>query len=129
LRLLIDTHVFLWLADRPELVAEEARRALEDPANDVFVSAAIAWEIAIKSAAGKLQLPVEAGSYVRSRTASFGFRALSISMEHALATASLPNIHADPFDRILVAQAAFEGMTLVSRDENSLRYPVRTLRA
>jgi PIN domain nuclease of toxin-antitoxin system len=93
------------------------------------VSAAVAWEIAIKSSAGKLHLPVEPGSYVRSRIASFGFRALSISTEHAITVATLPNIHADPFDRIMVAQAALEGMTLVTRDENALRYPVRTLKA
>jgi PIN domain nuclease of toxin-antitoxin system len=129
LKLLIDTHVFLWLADRPDHVAEEARLALEDPVNDVFVSSAVAWEIAIKSSAGKLQLPVEAGEYVRSRISSFGFRTLPISIEHAVATVALPNIHADPFDRILVAQAASEGMTLVTRDENTLRYPVRTLKA
>jgi len=129
LKLLIDTNVFLWLADRPERVAEEARLALEDPVNDVFVSSAVAWEIANKSLAGKLQLPVEVGEYVRSRISSFGVRTLAISIEHAVATAALPNIHADPSDRIMVAQAASEGMTLVTRDENTLRYPVRTLKA
>lgn len=129
MRLLLDTHTFLWAAGQSPKLSEAARTAIADRRNDVYVSAAVAWEIAIKSARGRLRLPFGAETYVPSRIAALGFATLPVTLEHALAVAALPVTHADPFDRILIAQAQFEGLTLVTRDAVMLSYPVRTLEA
>ncbi len=128
MRLLLDTHVFLWSAANPEKLSTDARAAIEDAANEVFVSAAVAWEIAIKYP-GDLDLPSHPSSYVPARVASLGFKPLPISHAHALAVSDLPAHHKDPFDRIMIAQALVEGFTLVTADAESLRYPVALLRA
>jgi PIN domain nuclease of toxin-antitoxin system len=129
MRLLLDTHVFIWSAASPATLAPAARRAIQEAENEVFVSAAVAWEIAIKYALGRITLPLKPESWVPSRIAALGFKSLPISQNHALAVLSLPNHHNDPFDRIMVAQAQIEGLALVSRDERIRKYPVRTLRA
>jgi PIN domain nuclease of toxin-antitoxin system len=113
----------------PALLSPAARDAISDRTNDVYVSSAVAWEIAIKAGRGKVQLPMGPAAFVPSRIAALGFTALPIALEHALAVAALPMTHADPFDRILIAQAQFEGLTLVTRDAAMLSYPVRTLEA
>jgi PIN domain nuclease of toxin-antitoxin system len=129
MRLLLDTHAFLWATGKPALLSPAARDAVSDRANDVYVSAAVAWEIAIKAGRGKLRLPMGPATFVPSRIAALGFTSLPISLDHALAVAALPATHADPFDRILIAQAQFEGLTLVTRDATMLSYPVQTLEA
>jgi PIN domain nuclease of toxin-antitoxin system len=129
LRLLLDTHTFLWADGRPNQLSDVARAAIADPANEVFVSAAVAWEIAIKYPSGKLTIPMSPASYVPSRIIALGFETLPITQDHALVTASLPDIHADPFDRIMIAQAQFESLTFVTRDAFSLQYPVQTIKA
>jgi PIN domain nuclease of toxin-antitoxin system len=111
-RLLLDTHVLLWwLADDPGLAAA-AKSAIADPGTEVFVSAATIWEIGIKLALGKLEVP---GDVVDACEAE-GFRPLPISHRHAALAAALPRHHDDPFDRMLVAQARAEGLGLVSRN-------------
>jgi PIN domain nuclease of toxin-antitoxin system len=125
--LLLDTHVFLWFASRPRDLANDAFLAIEDPVNDVFISAVAAWEIVLKHAKGKLTLPLEPALYMSARLRDFGFHSLPITQDHALATASLPDIHADPFDRMMIAQAQVEGMTFVTRAAHALAYPVKTL--
>jgi PIN domain nuclease of toxin-antitoxin system len=129
MRLLLDTHVFMWAASNPSTLSANARAAIEDPQNDVWISAAVAWELAIKFPSGKLTLPTEPASYVPSRIAALGFSALPITQDHALAVASLPPLHSDPFDRIMIAQAQYEGLTFVTRDARSLSYPVHVIRA
>jgi PIN domain nuclease of toxin-antitoxin system len=129
LRLLLDTHVFLWAAAEPERLSISAREAIEHKENQVYVSAATGWEIAIKHAIGRLVLPVDPSAYVPGRIRSLGFDELPIAMSHTLAASQLPPHHADPFDRILVAQAQVEGLTLASADPLVLRYPVSTLQA
>ncbi len=129
MKALLDTHVFLWAASAPEELANAAREAIENPANDVLVSAATAWEIAIKTGLGKLTLPGEPSIWFPARLRSLGFGLLDIAATHALATAALPGIHADPFDRILIAQAQVEGLVFITRDAHSLKYPVRTISA
>jgi PIN domain nuclease of toxin-antitoxin system len=123
-RLLLDTHVLLWwLADDPAL-GERAARAIErEP--EVFVSAASVWEIAIKKAIGRLDAPDD---LVETVGAS-GFLPLPIGLAHADRAGSLPPHHADPFDRMLVAQAQLEGLTLVTADARLPAYDVRLLRA
>lgn len=129
MRLLLDTHAFLWAAGQSTKLSVAARAAVTDRGNDVYVSAAVAWEIAIKWAKGRLRLPFGADTYVPSRIAALGFTTLPVTIEHALAIAAQPSTHTDPFDRILIAQAQVEGLTLVTRDAAMLSYHVRTLEA
>lgn len=129
MRLLLDTHVFLWAAGEPEQLAEAARLAIADTENEVFVSAAVAWEITIKAALGKLTVPADPAIWFPARLRSLGFDSLPILPEHALAVAALPDHHRDPFDRIIVAQAQLEGMQLVTRDPEIQKYPVNFIPA
>ena len=120
MRLLLDTHVFLWwLTDDPRLDADR-RAAIADPDALVHVSAATIWEIAIKEAQGRIDVGEEFGEEI----ARSDFIELPISAGHALAAGRLPLHHADPFDRMLVAQARQEAMTLVSQDANLAAYEV-----
>lgn len=122
-RLLLDTHVFLlWRADDPQLEAA-AREAIAH-ADLVAVSAASAWEAAIKARLGRLRLPEPFATGVTDS----GFSELSVRFAHAERAADLPRHHADPFDRMLVAQAQIEGLTLVTHDRSIWRYDVPVLR-
>jgi PIN domain nuclease of toxin-antitoxin system len=122
--LLLDTHVVLWwLTDDPSLSDEIKDRLDQEP--DVYVSPATVWEVAIKQSIGKLVEPLNLAEEVRDS----GFRELRISHEHAMAAGRLPLIHRDPFDRMLIAQATCEGLTLVTRDEQIQKYEVELLRA
>lgn len=124
MRLLLDTHAFLWAAAQPETLNETARAAIEDSANEVFVSAAAAWEITIKVALRKLAVPGDPALWFPARVRSLAFQECDITAAHALAVGALPNIHSDPFDRIMIAQAQIEGLTFVTRDADSQKYPV-----
>jgi PIN domain nuclease of toxin-antitoxin system len=124
-RLLLDTHVLLWwLADDPTL-SRGARDAIADGESVVAVSAASAWEISIKRAAGRLEAPADLEAHLEKHR----FVRLPITIAHALRAGALPTHHDDPFDRVLVAQAELEGLTIVTRDENIGRYAVATLSA
>ncbi len=124
MRLLLDTHALLWwLAD--EGLTTEARDAIADPANLVAVSAASAWEISIKKALGKLAAPDDLEQQVQTG----GFLPLPISIAHGVAAGQLPYHHEDPFDRMLIAQAHIEGLTIVTRDKRFDVYRVALLPA
>ena len=125
MRLLLDTHTLLWTLGEPARLASQARDAIEDERNEVFVSAVSAWEIAIKRALGKLVAPDD----LEAKVLSQGFSPLHITFHHADLAGALPRHHADPFDRMLVAQAEAEGLTLVTRDATMPVYGVRTLAA
>ena len=115
MRLLLDTHVALWaLVDDPRL-GQPARGLIEDAENRVFVSAASLWEIAIKHALGRGGVPFPAGDALRHFTEA-GYESLAIRPSHAVVVETLPPIHADPFDRMLVAQALTEPMRLLTHD-------------
>ena len=119
MRLLVDTHAFLWwLADDARLGTSE-RKAIRDAGNDVYLSAASVWEIVIKQGLGRLRTPEPASA----AALRLGFQPLPITFEHAEATASLPPVHRDPFDRLLVAQAKVESLTLVTHDPSIRSYP------
>jgi PIN domain nuclease of toxin-antitoxin system len=123
-RLLLDTHALLWwLAD--EGLTTQTRDVIADPANLVMVSAASAWEISIKKALGKLAAPDDLEQQVRAG----GFLPLPISIAHALAAGELARHHEDPFDRMLIAQAYAEGLTIVTRDKRFDDYGVALLPA
>jgi len=124
-RLLLDTHVLLWwLANDPAL-DDDARDAIADGESVVLVSAASAWEISIKRAIGRLQAPED----LEVQLEKHRFAPLAITIGHALRAGELPPHHDDPFDRMLVAQAELEGLTIVTRDVNVARYAVATLPA
>jgi PIN domain nuclease of toxin-antitoxin system len=120
--LLLDTHVILWwLLDDPALSGEVRARLDEEP--DVYVSPASIWEVTIKQSIGKLSEPTKLAEEIRDS----GFRELPITAEHAILAGRLPLIHRDPFDRMLVAQAKCERLTLASRDTHIRQYQVDVL--
>jgi PIN domain nuclease of toxin-antitoxin system len=123
-RLLLDTHVFLWWGEDSRQLKAEVRRRIAQ-ADDVFVSAASAWEASIKVGLGKLRLP---GPLLEAVVAS-GFSPLPIDFAHAEAVRALPQLHTDPFDRMLVGQAQVEGLTLVSRDQALREYGINFMTA
>ena len=124
MRLLLDTHILLWwLADDPAL-SKRARTVIGDPESEVFVSAATAWEISIKQAIGKLIFPMDR---LAASIAEAGFIPLAIEVPHAILAGALPRHHADPFDRMLVAQANHEGLSLVTADPLIRAYAVAVL--
>ena len=123
--LLLDTHVLLWWLDDPASLEAATRRLIADPRNRVFVSAAVAWEITIKRQLGKLEAPDDLEGALEEER----FQHLPITVPHALAVAELPAIHGDPFDRIQIAQARLEGLTIVTRDATIPSYDVPCLRA
>jgi PIN domain nuclease of toxin-antitoxin system len=125
-RLLLDTHVFLWLNADPDRLGGELA-LLEDARNELVVSAASTWEIAIKCAAGRLALPESPERYVPVRIREIGAEPLAIEHAHALAAGQLPKLHRDPFDRMLVAQAGALDATIVTADRQVTRYAVESL--
>ncbi len=126
MKLLLDTCAFLWIvADAPELSAR-ARDLFHAADNEVYLSAASAWEIAVKHGLGRLPLPDAADRFVREMRAAHGIAALPIDEESALHVVRLPGLHRDPFDRMLVSQAIVHGMTILTPDEFITQYPGRT---
>ncbi len=121
MNLLLDTHAFLWAINNDPKLSPKARAAIVDGNNIVFVSAATAWEISIKKAIGKLNVPD--GDYLEELRLH-RFTPLDITTEHALAVEYLPPHHRDPFDRMLIAQVLVEKLTLVSRDPKMKAYVV-----
>lgn len=126
MKLLLDTHIFLWLHTEPERLGEHLSAA-EDRRNELLLSAVCSWEIAIKYALGRLPLPEPPQRYVPSRMHTIGAIALPIEHSHALAVAALPLLHRDPFDRLLLAQAQLLDVPILTADAAIAQYPVRTL--
>ena len=122
MKLLLDTHLLLWAVAQPERLSPEARKLLEDPGNELLFSAASLWEVAIKSGLQRENFQVEA-RVLRRGLLDNGYGELAIASEHAVAVDTLPPIHKDPFDRILVAQALVEGITLLTSDPWVAKYP------
>lgn len=122
MKLLLDTHVWLWWNTEPDRLSTTARRQIGDPSNEVFVSAASVWEMAIKRRLGKLPLSEPVAAYVARRLAADDIRALAVSIEHAAAVETLELRHRDPFDRLLIVQARHEGLRLLTSDEQVLAY-------
>ncbi len=127
MRLLLDTCTFLWIVGGAPELSVRARQAFADPANDVYLSAASAWEIAVKHRLGRLPLPETPDRFVPRARDAHGIDRLDIDEAAALHVARLPDLHRDPFDRILVAQALLGGLVLVTPDEALRQYPAPTL--
>jgi PIN domain nuclease of toxin-antitoxin system len=125
-KLLLDTQLLLWAAGRPERLSARARRQINDPQNELIFSAASLWEITIKNALGRDDFRVEPSVFRRALLDN-GYIELPITSEHAVHADGLPPLHKDPFDRLLLAQARVEGMTLLTADEQLAHYggPVR----
>jgi PIN domain nuclease of toxin-antitoxin system len=121
-RVLVDTHALLWWLIDDAGLSQTARQALSDPANDVLVSTASVWEIAIKRALGKLSAPDDLPDYIEAQ----GFGWLPVQAEHAWRVGDLPPHHRDPFDRLLVAQSLVERIPIVSADARFAAYGVDT---
>jgi PIN domain nuclease of toxin-antitoxin system len=122
LRLLLDTHVLLWAAGQPEKLSRKARKLLDDPKIIPVFSAASLWEIAIKRGIGRDDFQVDP-RLLRRGLLDNGYGELAVTAAHAVALDTLPPLHKDPFDRLLIAQALVEGVTLVTSDVLVARYP------
>jgi PIN domain nuclease of toxin-antitoxin system len=127
MRVLLDTHTFLWwITDNPKL-SPQARTIIGDGKNEIFLSAATGWEIAIKTQLGRLKLPDKPELFISEQMANNAIQSLPIQMIHALHVYSLPDYHQDPFDRMLVAQAQLEGLHIVTADPHISQYQVKVI--
>ena len=124
MKALLDTHTFLWWNLNDSQLSDKVREFISDGRNEIFLSAASTWEIAIKAAKGRLKLPDAPDQYVADRIRLHGFSALPIEISHTLQAYELPPIHADPFDRLLVAQSQMEDLPILTADAEIRRYQV-----
>jgi PIN domain nuclease of toxin-antitoxin system len=124
---LLDTTIFVWLLKEPEKLNRRALDLLEDEGQNVFLSSVTSWEVAIKSAIGKLTLPKKPDELISEVFTNFSFQPLSITHAHSLAVGGLAFHHRDPFDRMLIAQARSEKLVLMTADLIIQKYPVETL--
>jgi PIN domain nuclease of toxin-antitoxin system len=121
-KLLLDTQILLWAAGQPDKLTAPARKLLRDPKNELHFSAASIWEVAIKRTLGRDDFRVDP-RLLRRGLLDNGYLELPVTSQHAVGIDSLPLLHRDPFDRLLLAQAFAEGITLVTRDAQLARYP------
>jgi PIN domain nuclease of toxin-antitoxin system len=129
MRILFDTQAWLWVSLAPQRLSPHTRALVEISEHELFLSAASAWEIAIKHAIGKLRLPEPPATYVPSRAERLRMTALPVTQEHALQVSTLPPHHRDPFDRLLVAQAQLEHLPILTSDPVFAAYDVKTIPA
>ena len=122
MKLLLDTHLLLWAAGHPDRLSGEARTLIDNPGNELLFSAASLWEVAIKRGLGRDDFKVDV-RLLRRGLLDNGYGELPIVSDHVVAIESLPSIHKDPFDRVLVAQATVEGITLLTIDSLVAKYP------
>lgn len=128
MKLLLDTHLLLWVAAEPEKLSVVALQAIEDPQNQLLFSPASLWEVAIKRGLGRADFTVDP-RLLRRGLLDNGYEELSITGAHAVAVDELPAIHKDPFDRILIAQSIVEGISLLTVDDLVAQYPAPIIQA
>lgn len=127
MRALLDTHTFLWwITDDPRL-SPRVRKIMSDGGNELFLSAASGWEMAIKAKLGRLQLPGDLERFISEQLALNAIESLPVEMSHALHVYKLPDHHRDPFDRMLIAQAQLENLPILTADSQISRYPVKVI--
>ena len=127
MRILLDTHVFLWWIADDARLTPAARAVIADPANDIHFSVISAWEIAVKTRLGRLVLPEDPERFIPQQVAKNGFLPLPLHLRHALRVGALPDVRRDPFDRLLVAQAVIEGLHVLTADPSFRGYPVEVI--
>ena len=127
MKILVDTACWLWSLTEPERLNKRARDLLSDSRQELFLSAASSWEIAIKAALGKIELPDPPEKYIPARMAAFNIMRLPVEHSHALRVFTLASHHRDPFDRILIAQAQIEGMAILTADRAFGAYDVKII--
>jgi PIN domain nuclease of toxin-antitoxin system len=127
MKYLLDTHIFLWWNMDDEQLSKRAREIIANGENEIYLSAASAWEIAIKAAKGLLKLPEAPGTYITSRMSMCRFQALPVQISHAVRVYELPHHHDDPFDRLLIAQSQLEEMPLISADADIRKYNLKVI--
>lgn len=127
MRALVDAHVVLWAASDDDRMPAPVRDLLIDAKTRLILSVATIWELTLKATAGKVRLPEPPERYFDGLVRDFGYEVLPIHQRHVLALPELPSVHADPFDRILVAQALIENLAVVTGDEQIRGYPIRTI--
>ncbi len=127
MRLLLDTHAFLWWIADDERLSARARALIASDDNEIYFSAASGWEIAIKARLNRVRLPDDLERFVPAQLAANAFQVLPVHLRHALRVFHLPSLHTDPFDRMLVAQAAVEGMPILSADPQLAGYQIEVL--
>jgi PIN domain nuclease of toxin-antitoxin system len=125
MRYLLDTHVVLWWLTEPDKIHTKAKKIIQDRSNEILISSASFWEIAIKKSIGRLTMPHN----LLETTAIEGFKVLPIMPEECIGVADLPLLHADPFDRLLVMQAKLYDLVIITRDDKIAEYPTITVRA
>ena len=124
MKYLLDTHAFLWFVTDDNRLSQKARSIIKSNANEIYFSAASAWEISIKIRLGRLTIAEELEPFIVKQLAENSFSTLSITIFHSIYTSKLPDIHKDPFDRIIIAQSNVENMSLISKDKNIKKYKV-----
>jgi len=127
MKLLLDTHIFIWWADQPEKLSPDALSALEDEANELLLSVASVWEMQIKIQLGKLKLSLPLKELVKNQQETNDLTVSPVALTHVLALDALPFHHKDPFDRLLIAQGILEGLTVVTADSQFSAYSVKLL--
>ena len=127
MKALLDTHAFLWMVTDDERLSRRARKVIADGNNELFLSAAGAWELVLKAQAGKLELDGGAAVFLREELPRNAISLLPIGLPHVLRLAELPPLHRDPFDRLLIAQAQVEGLPVLTADRAIKKYSVRTI--
>lgn len=125
MRLLLDTHAFLWFVEGNPQLSARARTLIEDTSNEILLSVASIWEIAIKFSLGKLSLTAPVETFIAQQLQANAITTIDVRTEHAVAVAALPFHHRDPFDRLLIAQAQVEGVPIISADAAFDPYPIQ----
>ncbi len=124
---LLDTHVFLWFASDDIKLSTAAKKIIEDGKNNIYLSSASIWELSIKISIGKLKLKKDINKFIAENIAKYRYIPLSVTIHHVLAITKLPEIHKDPFDRMLIAQASIEKMKIITSDGYISKYSVKTI--
>ncbi|GAB7024935.1 type II toxin-antitoxin system VapC family toxin [Geotalea toluenoxydans] len=127
MKCLLDTHAFIWLITDDDRLSAKARKTILDSRTFLYLSSASIWEMVVKAAIGKLKLPVHPEAFVQKQLAAAQIQELPVSFKHAFHLQHLPNHHKDPFDRMLVAQALAEKLTILTIDPLIAQYPAKTL--
>ena len=127
MRYLLDTHAFLWFVLDDQRISTKAKLKIEDSKNKIYFSAASAWEIAIKTEIARLKIKGDFDSFIIEQLSTNSFVPLSITISHCLYTKRLPQVHKDPFDRILIAQSKLENLQLISKDKKIREYNITTV--